>query len=63
MEQRLTKEVSRVRNQVLAFSNEGAELKLNVPDTEEVKGVFSELGASLRVGLELNVRVCMIIMC
>jgi len=62
MEQRLSKEVSRVRNQVLAFSNEGAELKLNVPDTEEVKGVFSELGMCSCVDLETDIYVCIIIM-
>ncbi len=44
MEQRLSKEVSRVRNQVMSFSNEGAEFSLNVPDTNEVKEVFGELG-------------------
>ena len=43
MEQRLTKEVSRVRNQVMSFSNEGAAVNLNVPDTQEVKEVFNEL--------------------
>ena len=31
-----------MRNQVMSFSNEGAEFKLNVPDTEEVRDVFAQ---------------------
>jgi hypothetical protein len=46
MEQRLSKEVTRLRNQVMAFSNEGAEFSLNVPDTHEVKEVFGQQGTS-----------------
>jgi hypothetical protein len=42
MEARLTKEVGRMRNQVMSFTNEGAEFALNVPDTNEVKEVFTE---------------------
>jgi len=33
-----------MRNQVMSFSNEGAEFALNVPDTMEVKEVFTETG-------------------
>lgn len=42
MEARLTKEVSRLRNQVMSFTNEGAEFSLNCPDTNEVKECMQE---------------------
>lgn len=32
-----------MRNQVMSFTNEGAEFQLNVPDTNEVKDVFGEV--------------------
>jgi len=38
------KEVDRMRNQVMSFTNDGAEFQLNVPDTNEVKENLSELG-------------------
>ena len=44
MEKRLRKEVDRMRNQVMSFTNDGAEFQLNVPDTNEVKENFVELG-------------------
>ena len=43
MEARLTKEVTRMRAQMMNFSNEGAEFSLNVPDTNEVKDVFGQV--------------------
>ena len=43
MEARLTREVTRMRAQMMNFSNEGAEFSLNVPDTNEVKDVFSQV--------------------
>ena len=44
MEKRLRKEVDRMRNQVMSFTNDGAEFQLNVPDTNEVKENLAELG-------------------
>ena len=44
MEKRLRKEVDRMRNQVMSFTSDGAEFQLNVPDTNEVKENFVELG-------------------
>ena len=44
MEKRLRKEVDRMRNQVMSFTNDGAEFQLNVPDTNEVKENLTELG-------------------
>ena len=44
MEQRLSSDVSKMRNQVMSFTNEGAEFQLNVPDTNEVKENFAHLG-------------------
>lgn len=43
MEARLNKEVTRMRAQLMSFSNEGAEFSLNVPDTNEVKGTEQQL--------------------
>lgn len=43
MEARLTREVTRMRAQMMNFSNEGAEFSLNVPDTNEVKDVFGQV--------------------
>lgn len=43
MERRLTKEVTRMRAQLMSFSNDGSQVSLNVPDTNEVKDVFSSV--------------------
>ena len=44
MEARLTKEVTRMRAQLMSFSNEGGgNVSLNVPDTNEVKDVFGQV--------------------
>ena len=43
MEERLSSDVSKMRNQVMSFTNEGAEFQLNVPDTNEVKASFVQL--------------------
>jgi hypothetical protein len=42
----MNKEVTRLRNQAMSFSNEGAEFSLNVPDTHEVKELLSGFGKS-----------------
>ena len=57
MEQRLNKEVARMRNQVMSFSNEGAEFSLNVPDTMEVKEVFTETGKLHMINNNANIYV------
>lgn len=44
MQERMSSEVAKMRNQVMSFTNEGAEFQLNVPDTNEVKEEFSQLG-------------------
>ena len=44
MEKRLSKEVDRITNQLTSLKNHGAELQLNVPDTNEVKENLAELG-------------------
>ena len=47
MEQRLTKEVVRLRTQVMSFENSGVEFNLSVPDTQEVKEVFGTLVSTI----------------
>ena len=44
MESRLSSDVSKMRNQVMSFTNDGADFQLNVPDTNEVKETFAQLG-------------------
>ena len=46
MQERMSSDVAKMRNQVMSFTNEGAEFQLNVPDTNEVKEEFSKLGKS-----------------
>jgi hypothetical protein len=43
MQKRLGADVNKMRNQVMSFTNDGAEFQLNVPDTNEVKEQLTQL--------------------
>ena len=47
MQKRLGADVNKMRNQVMSFTNDGAEFQLNVPDTNEVKEQLTQLSTCL----------------